>query len=130
VACAALAACGGGHRSQAFMDPNFGDGAAWLGGSGQFTGLDVTLPNSSTTAMVTGGGVKDGDTVAAAIYGSTLYIYRNGQLQGTVTDTRYASGNPGIGFNYLAADNAAAGGDYNVDFGFTSLSATELLVAP
>jgi hypothetical protein len=80
--------------------------------------------------MVGGGGVQDGDTVAAAIYGSTIYIYRNGQLQGTVTDTRYASGNPGIGMNYIAADNGAAASPYDVDFGFTSVSATELLVSP
>jgi hypothetical protein len=104
--------------------------AAWLGGSGQFTGLNVTLPNSTTTGMVGGGGVQDGDTVAAAIYGSTIYIYRNGQLQGTVDDTRYATGNPGIGMNYIGADNGSATSGYNVDFGFTSMSATDLLVSP
>jgi hypothetical protein len=104
--------------------------AAWLGGSGQFTGLDVRLPDSTTTGLVSGGGVQDGDTVAAAIYGSTIYIYRNGQLQGTVSDTRYASGNPGIGFNYVAADNGSPTSGYNVDFGFTSVSATELLAPP
>jgi hypothetical protein len=104
--------------------------AAWLGGSGQFTGLPITLPNSSTTGSLGGGGVQDGDTVSAAIYASTLFIYRNGQLQGTVTDSRYTSGNPGFGFNYVAADNGSPTSGYNVDFGFTSFSATELLAAP
>jgi hypothetical protein len=94
--------------------------AAWLGGSGQFALLD----------MVSGGGVQDGDTVSAAIYGNTISIYRNGLLQGTVTDSRYASGNPGIGFNYVAADNGSATSGYNVDFGFTSFTATELLAPP
>jgi hypothetical protein len=104
--------------------------AAWLGGSGQFTGLAVTLPDSSSTSLVSGAGVEDGDTVSAAIDGSAITIYRNGQLQGTVNDSRYASGNPGIGFNYVAADNGSATSGYNVDFGFTSFSATELLAAP
>jgi hypothetical protein len=104
--------------------------AAWLGGSGQFTGLTITLPSSSTTNSLTGGGVEDGDTVSAAIFGSTLTIYRNGQLQGTVNDSRYASGDPGIGFNYVAADNGSPTSGYNVDFGFTSFSTTELLAAP
>lgn len=104
--------------------------AAWLGGSGQFTGLTMTLPNSSTTSSLTGGGVQDGDTVSAAIYRSTISIYRNGQLQGTVNDSRYTSGNPGMGFNYVAADNGSPTSGYNADFGFTSFSATELLAAP
>jgi hypothetical protein len=104
--------------------------AAWLGGSGQFTGLTITLPNSSSTNSLTGGGVEDGDTVSAAIYGSTISIYRNGQLQGTVMDSRYTSGNPGIGFNYVAADNGSPTSGYNVDFGFTDFSATDLLAAP
>jgi hypothetical protein len=104
--------------------------AAWLGGSGQFTGLPITLPNSSTTGSLAGGGVQDGDTVSAAIYASTIFIYRNGQLQGTVTDSKYSSGNPGFGFNYVAADNGSPTSGYNVDFGFTSFSATELLAAP
>jgi len=104
--------------------------AAWLGGSGQFTGLAITLANSSTTNSVAGGGVEDGDTVSAAIYASTISIYRNGQLQGTVNDSRYTAGNPGMGFNYVAADNGSPASGYNVDFGFTSFSATELLAAP
>ena len=104
--------------------------AAWLGGSGQFTGLAITLPNASTTNQLVGGGVEDGDTVSAAIYGSTISIYRNGQLQGTVNDSRYSSGNPGIGFNYVTADNGGATSGYNVDFGFTDFSATDLLAAP
>jgi hypothetical protein len=104
--------------------------AAWLGGSGQFTGLVITLPDSSTTNLVAGGGVEDGDVVSAAIYGSTITIYRNGQLQGTVNDSTYPAGNPGIGFNYVAADNGSPTSGYNVDFGFTSFSATELLSPP
>jgi hypothetical protein len=104
--------------------------AAWLGGSSQFTGLNITLPNSSTTGSLAGGGVQDGDTVSAAIYGSTIFIYRNGQLQGTVTDSKYSSGNPGFGFNYVSADNGSPTSGYNVDFGFTSFSATELLAPP
>jgi hypothetical protein len=92
--------------------------------------LTITLPNASTTSSVGGGGVQDGDTVSAAIWGNTISIYRNGTLQGTVTDSRYTSGNPGIGFNYVAADNGSPTSGYNVDFGFTSVSATELLTAP
>jgi hypothetical protein len=104
--------------------------AAWLGGSGQFTGLTIILPNSSSTGSLAGGGVEDGDVVSAAVYGSTISIYRNGQLQGTVDDSRYTDGNPGLGFNYVAADNGSPTSGYNVDFGFTSYTATELLAPP
>ncbi len=104
--------------------------AAWLGGSGQYTILSITLPDNSTTMSVTGGGVENGDTVSAAIYGNTISIYRNDELQGTVTDSTYATGNPGMGFNYVAADNGSATSGYNVDFGFTHFGATDLLAPP
>jgi hypothetical protein len=104
--------------------------AAWLGVAGQFGVLTITLPDSSTTSSLTGGGVQDGDTVSAAIYGSTISLYRNDVLQGTVTDSMYASGNPGFGFNYVAADNGSPTSGYNMDFGFTSFSATELIAPP
>jgi hypothetical protein len=90
--------------------------ARWNGGLGDFTLLVGTIA---------GGGVVDGDTVSAEMIGNTLTFYRNGMPQGTVTDSTFATGNPGIGFNYVAADDFASGAP-NVNFGFTHFVATEI----
>jgi hypothetical protein len=64
-----------------------------------------------------GYGVADGDTVSASIAGDLISVYRNDSLVFTVTDGAFTSGSPGMGFNYGV-------GATNVDFGFTSFTAT------
>lgn len=41
---------------------------------------------------------QHGDVLRAEITGSTIKVYRNGVQVASVTDTTYATGNPGIGF--------------------------------
>ncbi len=58
-------------------------------------------------------GVKHGDIVKATIVGNLIKGYVNGVEVISVTDNTYASGNPGIGFNYGV-------GKTNADFGFSA----------
>ncbi len=57
-------------------------------------------------------GVKDGDIVEATIVGNVIKGYVNGVEVISATDDTFASGSPGIGFNFGV-------GDTNVDFGLT-----------
>ena len=57
-------------------------------------------------------GVKDGDIVEATIEGNVLKGFINGVEVISATDDVYATGAPGIGFNFYV-------GDTNVDHGFT-----------
>jgi hypothetical protein len=67
-------------------------------------------------------GVADGDTVKATIVGNVITAYLNGVPVGTATDSTYAMGNPGMGFNLETAAASCLG--TNGDYGFTSFSAT------
>jgi hypothetical protein len=58
-------------------------------------------------------GVEDGDLIEATIEGNVLKGFINGVEMISVVDDTYASGAPGIGFNFGVADT-------NVDHGFTS----------
>ena len=58
-------------------------------------------------------GVKDGDVVEACIVGNQIKGFINGVEVTSVTDDTYATGSPGIGFNFGV-------GNTNVDHGFTS----------
>jgi hypothetical protein len=78
-----------------------------------------------------GGGVVDGDAISAQIVGNTITFSKNGQPQGSVTDNSppdasFAFGNPGIGFNYLAADNGNPTSGLNNQFGLSHVTATDL----
>jgi hypothetical protein len=57
-------------------------------------------------------GVKDGDLIEATIVGNVIKGYINGFELTSATDDRYATGSPGIGFNY-------GGENTYVDHGFT-----------
>ena len=57
-------------------------------------------------------GVKDGDIVEATIEGNVLKGFINGVEVISATDDVYATGAPGIGFNFYV-------GNTNVDHGFT-----------
>jgi hypothetical protein len=58
-------------------------------------------------------GVKDGDLVEATIVGNAIKGYINGVEVLSVTDDKFDTGSPGIGFNFGV-------GDTNVDHGFRS----------
>jgi hypothetical protein len=58
-------------------------------------------------------GVQDGDVVEATIEGSVIKGFINGVEVISATDDVFASGSPGIGFNFFV-------GNTNVDHGFTS----------
>lgn len=58
-------------------------------------------------------GVKDGDIIEATIIGNVIKGYINGVEVTSATDDTYASGAPGIGFNYGAEETAS-------DHGLTS----------
>ena len=68
-------------------------------------------------------GVTNGDTVMATIVGNVITAYKNGVQQGQVTDSTYASGSPGIGFNL---DNGVSGcSGTNASYGFSSFTALD-----
>ena len=63
----------------------------WNGPLGNYTPLyDPGVGSISVPA--------DGDVLRAEIIGSTISVYKNGNLVKSVTDTTYASGQPGMGF--------------------------------
>lgn len=82
----------------------------WNGPRGNFT----TLASNFGAQY----GVSGGDVVKATIVGNVIKGYINGVEVVSATDNTYATGNPGIGFNY------GVGSTY-VDFGFTTWSATD-----
>ena len=86
----------------------------WNGPLGSFTTL---LSLSGATY-----GVKTGDIWKATIVGNTITAYINGVQKGQVTDSAYASGNPGMGM-YLQSPSTCGSGDSN--FGFSSYTATD-----
>ncbi len=87
----------------------------WNGPQGDFTTL-LDLRGSQY-------GVKNGDVVKAKIVGSTIYAYKNGELQGQVTDSTYSSGSPGTGFNINEGGDGCLG--TSGDYGFTSFTALD-----
>ena len=58
-------------------------------------------------------GVKDGDVIEATIEGNVIKGFINGEEKITVTDDTWASGAPGVGFNFGVGDTYA-------DHGFSS----------
>jgi hypothetical protein len=86
----------------------------WNGKLGDFTYL-----KNSTGAEY---GIAEGDTVKATIVGNVITAYINGAPVGTATDSTYATGNPGMGFNLETGDASCVG--TNGDYGFTRFTAT------
>jgi hypothetical protein len=62
-----------------------------------------------------GFGVKHGDIVEATIVGNEIRSYINGVEVLSVSDDVFASGSPGVGFNFFV-------GNTNVDHGFSSFA--------
>jgi hypothetical protein len=85
--------------------------ARWEGGLGKFTYLKQTGGSQY--------GVKTGDVVKASMIGDLLTVYINGKQIIQVTDDKYKTGNPGMGFFLDGATGV------NRDYGFTSFMATD-----
>ncbi len=66
-------------------------------------------------------GLKDGDILKASIIGNVITVFVNGVEKARVTDSTFASGDPGIG-EFLACEGARGVGS-NPDFGFSSFTA-------
>ena len=64
-------------------------------------------------------GVMDGDVVKTSMFGKALSEYINGVKMIQLSDDRFASGNPGIGY-YLAGVTGVIG-----DFEFSNFMATD-----
>ncbi len=85
----------------------------WNGPVGDFTYLE-----NSTGAQY---GIAEGDIVKATIVGNVITAYLNGIAVGTATDSTYATGNPGMGFNLETNDASCIG--TNGDYGFKRFTA-------
>jgi len=68
-------------------------------------------------------GVTNGDTVSATVVGNQITAYKNGVQQGQVTDSTYASGSPGMGFNLDNSQSGCSG--TNPSYGFSSFTAVD-----
>jgi hypothetical protein len=68
-------------------------------------------------------GVTNGDTVSATVVGNVITAYKNGVQQGQVTDSTYASGSPGMGFNLDNSLSSCSG--TNPSYGFSSFTAVD-----
>ncbi len=95
---------------------SIGQGAAgylevvkWNGALGSFTYLVNNLTGSQYNVVT-------GDVIQAWMIGSIITVFKNGIFQVAVSDTTYASGNPGIGFDYTASGN---------HYGFSAFSAAD-----
>ena len=82
----------------------------WNGALGNFT----TLAGGAGAQY----GVTDGDVLKASIIGNVITVYVNGSQMATATDSVYANGSPGMGFDLT---NSTA---YS-DSGFTNFMATD-----
>jgi hypothetical protein len=86
-------------------DEGYAEIVRWNGKVGDFTSLKKLIGAQY--------GVKDGDVVEATIRGNVLKGFINGVEVISATDDVFATGSPGIGFNFFV-------GNTNVDHGFTS----------
>jgi len=87
-------------------DEGYAEIVRWNGRIGDFTSLEKRIGPQY--------GVQHGDVVEATIIGNVLRGYVNGVEVISAEDDVFATGCPGIGFNFFV-------GDTNVDHGFSSL---------
>src|SRR6266852_1467828 len=89
--------------------------ARWNGLLGKFT----VLEQLSGSAY----GVKTGDVFKATMVGNVITAYINGVQKAKVTDNRYATGHPGMGF-YRGIQASCSG--TNADYGYTNYTAVAI----
>ena len=77
------------------------------------------LADFTVLQSLAGPGINDGDTVKATIVGNVITAYVNNVSVLSVTDSTYATGNPGMGFYFASAVGT------NSDYGFTSYMASD-----
>jgi hypothetical protein len=85
--------------------------ARWEGPLGKFTMLKENYGSQF--------GVKTGDVVKASMIGNVLTIWINGVQMVQLTDDKFKTGNPGIGY-YLEGATGVMG-----DYGFTNFKASD-----
>jgi hypothetical protein len=73
-------------------------------------------------------GVQTGDVISATMEGTVIKAYKNGVLMGQASDATFDAGRPGMGFNVKNSVPGCPG--TNPDYGFTTLTATDSVVAP
>jgi len=88
-------------------DEGYAEIVRWNGPVGDFTSLRKIFGAEH--------GVEHGDVVEASIEGNVLKGFINGVEVISATDDVFASGSPGVGFNFGV-------GDTNVDHGFSSFA--------
>jgi len=89
-------------------DAAYAEIVRWNGRVGDFTSLAKLIGPQY--------GVRDGDLIEATVIGNVLKGFINGVEVISAIDDAFASGRPGIGFNFFV-------GDTNVDHGFRSFEA-------
>jgi hypothetical protein len=115
------------HRLSGY-EVNFGVSHAyleivrWNGPLADFTYLGSSCNYPSICGRVTGFRIHNGDVAKATISGSTINVYVNGMLRATATDATYATGNPGIGYNFGCEGTYA-------NFAWQNFSATDVVGA-
>ncbi len=90
----------------------------WNGPRGNFTYLGPSCNYPQVCARVTGFTIRNGDVAKASITGDTIRVYVNRVLIASARDSTFASGNPGMGFNF------GCGSTYG-SHGWSSFSATD-----
>jgi hypothetical protein len=101
-----------GYECNVAFDGSYAQIVRWEGAVGSYTYL-----NSGNVL----GGVHDGDTVSASIVGNQITLSVNGVVRASASDSKFTTGNPGIGF-WRGSSGCGTLGDY----GFTSFSASSL----
>jgi hypothetical protein len=76
-----------------------------VGAAPRFTNRRRSPSNNTRSARRTGQktsfrawNASDGDVLRAEITGDTIRVYKNGSLVASVSDSTYATGQPGMGF--------------------------------
>jgi len=87
----------------------------WNGGQGSFT----ALPFGGGAGKL-GRNLVSGDVISATIVGNVISTYINGVLMARVTDSTFATGQPGIAF-FTRPEGVSA----SADFGMTSYTAQD-----
>jgi hypothetical protein len=107
----------------------------WTDGSHYARGYEITMQHNAQYAYIVrwNGALGDftiltplsipplpsGTVIKAQIVGDLIQVWIDGQLMGSVRDSTWTDGNPGIGFY-------AEGGARNDDFGFSSVTAISI----
>jgi len=92
----------------------------WNGPLADFTYLGSTCNYPEVCGKVNGFTIRNGDVARAVISGNTIKAYVNGVLLAIATDTTFADGNPGVGYNF------GCDGTYS-NAGWTNFEATDSL---